>query len=62
MKYISFIAAAALVMSACNPQPKANEEAMGHKVYTVSMNKICKEWDGQWQGITVASDGNCYFS
>ena len=26
------------------------------------MNKICKEWDGQWQGITVASDGNCYFS
>ncbi|MEN8230682.1 MAG: hypothetical protein ABFS38_21175 [Bacteroidota bacterium] len=26
-----------------------------------SMNEICKEWDGQWQGITVASDGNCYF-
>ena len=26
------------------------------------MNKSCKEWDGQWQGITVASDGNCYFS
>ncbi len=26
-----------------------------------SMNKISKEWDGQWQGITVASDGNCYF-
>ena len=26
------------------------------------MNKICKEWDGQWQGIMVASDGNCYFS
>ena len=26
------------------------------------MNRICKEWDGQWQGITVASDGNCYFS
>ena len=26
-----------------------------------SMNKICKEWDGQWQGIMVASDGNCYF-
>jgi hypothetical protein len=20
------------------------------------MNKICKEWDGQWEGITVASD------
>ncbi len=26
------------------------------------MNKICKEWDGQWQGIGVASDGNCYFA
>jgi hypothetical protein len=31
-------------------------------IVSVSMNKICKEWDGQWQGITVASDGNCYFS
>jgi len=30
-------------------------------VYTISMNKICKEWDGQWQGMTVASDGCCYF-
>lgn len=33
-----------------------------NRVYSISMNKICKEWDGQWQGITVASDGNCYFS
>lgn len=32
------------------------------QVESVSMNRICKEWDGQWQGITVASDGNCYFS
>ncbi len=31
------------------------------KVTSYSMNKICKEWDGQWQGITVASDGNSYF-
>ncbi len=31
------------------------------RVTSFSMNKICKEWDGQWQGITVASDGNCYF-
>ena len=30
-------------------------------VTSFSMNKICKEWDGQWEGITVASDGNCYF-
>lgn len=32
------------------------------KVSSISMNKVCKEWDGQWQGMTVASDGNCYFS
>jgi hypothetical protein len=31
-------------------------------VTSFSMNKICKEWDGQWQGIGVASDGNCYFA
>ena len=31
------------------------------EVTSYSMNKICKEWDGQWQGIGVASDGNCYF-
>ncbi len=31
------------------------------EVTSYSMNMICKEWDGQWQGITVASDGNCYF-
>ena len=30
-------------------------------VKSFSMNTICKEWDGQWQGNTVASDGNCYF-
>lgn len=32
------------------------------KVHSISMNMICKEWDGQWQGITVASNGKCYFS
>ncbi|MEN8203100.1 MAG: hypothetical protein ABFS28_10935 [Bacteroidota bacterium] len=31
------------------------------QVSSYSLNKICKEWDGQWQGIAVASDGNCYF-
>ena len=42
----------------CNAKNKG--EKICH-VYSVSMNRICKEWDGQWQGITVASDGNCYF-
>ena len=31
------------------------------RMHSVSMNRICKEWDGQWQGITVGSDGACYF-
>jgi len=47
----------ALSVISCNAQP-----AKDLKVESISMNKICKEWDGQWQGITVASDGNCYFS
>ena len=32
------------------------------EVYSVSLNQVSKEFDGQWQGITTASDGNCYFS
>ncbi len=70
MKKIFFAAAAALVtvMSiSCQEKKAATEvvepdtEAMKNKVYSISMNKICKEWDGQWQGMAVASDGNCYF-
>ncbi len=30
-------------------------------VTSFAMNRICKEWDGQWEGIKAASDGNCYF-
>ena len=26
-----------------------------------SLNEIEPDYDGQWQGITVASDGACYF-
>ena len=37
-----------------------NDEKICH-VKSFSMNRICKEWDGQWQGIGVASNGNCYF-
>lgn len=68
MKFSSFFfaAAAALVLGACTgnspaPAEQPDTEAMKNKVYSISMNKICKEWDGQWQGMAVASDGNCYF-
>jgi len=30
--------------------------------YTISLNRIKNDYDGQWQGITVASDGACYFA
>lgn len=30
-------------------------------VDNISLNKISPYYDGQWQGITVASDGSCYF-
>lgn len=68
MKKIIFAAAAALSLMFCScqnaPAPQQEEpdtEAMKNKIYSISMNKICKEWDGQWQGMAVASDGNCYF-
>ena len=51
-----------LWLSSCVSSPKVAVDQSKDRIYSVSMNKICKEWDGQWQGITVASDGNCYFS
>lgn len=46
-----------------NAQKERTKNYEGKVCNTVSfsMNKIAKEWDGQWEGITVASDGNCYF-
>ena len=34
---------------------------MDCRVHSVSLNKIVKYFDGQWQGIIAASDGACYF-
>ena len=51
------VAIATLASCGQNNVPEGSKE----KVWTYSMNQICKEWDGQWQGITVASDGCCYF-
>ncbi|OGD18852.1 MAG: hypothetical protein A2W03_04205 [Candidatus Aminicenantes bacterium RBG_16_63_16] len=31
------------------------------RVYSIALNEYGSDFDGQWQGITVASDGNCYF-
>lgn len=31
------------------------------RAYSLSLNRIVPDYDGQWQGITVASDGACYF-
>jgi len=30
-------------------------------VHSIALNKIVKYFDGQWQGMTTASDGACYF-
>lgn len=62
---IVFISMFLACLSSCKDSPKKVEirnDVKPHWIYSVSMNKICKEWDGQWQGSTVASDGNCYFS
>lgn len=29
--------------------------------YSIALNEIEPDYDGQWQGMTVGSDGNCYF-
>ena len=31
------------------------------QAYSIALNEIEQDYDGQWQGIVVASDGNCYF-
>lgn len=57
---IILVGALLLSLASCG-QKNAAPEGSKQKVWTYSMNQICKEWDGQWQGIMVASDGNCYF-
>jgi hypothetical protein len=32
------------------------------RTHSIALNKVCPYYDGQWQGITTASDGACYFS
>ena len=61
--YSKAILTVAMLVCALSCTPKRTvPEGSKHKIWTISMNEICKEWDGQWQGIMVASDGNCYFS
>ena len=31
------------------------------QAYSIALNEIEQDYDGQWQGIAVSSDGNCYF-
>jgi len=57
---IILVGALLLSLASCGQKSTAPEGSK-QKVWTYSMNQICKEWDGQWQGIMVASDGNCYF-
>lgn len=61
MKRIIMMMAFVAMLCGCGNK-SAVPEGKNQKVWSVSMNKICKEWDGQWQGMTVASDGNCYFA
>jgi hypothetical protein len=58
---LSSVLAAVVAVSCFVAAPSIKEDGTC-RVESISMNRICKEWDGQWQGITVASDGCCYFS
>ena len=55
------IGTSVLALASCCGSKNAAPAGSEQKVWTYSMNQICKEWDGQWQGIKIASDGNCYF-
>lgn len=43
--------------------PNATKSATERQcsAYSISLNEIEPDFDGQWQGITSASDGACYF-
>ncbi|MEH6682034.1 MAG: hypothetical protein V7724_15920 [Sediminicola sp.] len=58
---IFFLLASAVSPIAAQSRETSKKEGIC-EVYSISINKIFKEFDGQWQGIMTASDGNCYFS
>ncbi|HXI00626.1 MAG TPA: hypothetical protein VNI52_10170 [Sphingobacteriaceae bacterium] len=45
----------------CKTSNKLTSQEKLCRANTISLNKISPYYDGQWQGITVASDGACYF-
>ncbi len=53
---IAFISA--FGFTACSQKTEKEKLCVAN---TISLNKISPYYDGQWQGITVASDGACYF-
>ena len=43
---------------------QTNHDPLAQKIchaYSIALNEFEPDYDGQWQGMTVASDGNCYF-
>ncbi len=42
-------------------QPRNSRPGKQCDAYSVSLNWIVRDYDGQWQGIIAASDGACYF-
>jgi len=58
-----FIIAGWLVLTGFTGGSRAVRPAVGDlRVLSIALNDFGSDFDGQWQGITVASDGNCYFA
>ncbi|KKM02520.1 hypothetical protein LCGC14_1783620 [marine sediment metagenome] len=62
LKPVLIIALVTVTRFGCAQTAKTLPDEKICEVSSVSINNIYKEFDGQWQGITAASDGNCYFS
>ena len=58
---ISLVAIAALISISCSSSYQQQKGEKQCNVQSISLNKIVKVFDGNWQGMTVASDGSCYF-
>jgi hypothetical protein len=57
------IIASGLVLTDVTADRNAPRPAAGDlRVLSIALNDFGSDFDGQWQGIMVASDGNCYFA
>src|ERR1043166_4175823 len=48
--------------NAAEPTALTHSNGVSLVVRSYPLNSYCRDLDGQWEGIRLASDGNCYFA